>query len=165
MGGVTSMTGETTHCDASQTLKQAGLAKTIQRMAVLESLIAAASPLSVRDILEGIRGKLKINRVTVYRILASFKEGHIIREVDAGQGSSYYEMACLHNPIHPHFNCRRCGTVLCMPPLTLSQAWDFFARPYNFSIEAVNVQITGVCSRCRETKDSNTVAFNTDQSS
>lgn len=159
------MTGETTHCDASQTLKQAGLAKTIQRMAVLESLIAAASPLSVRDILEGIRGKLKINRVTVYRILASFKEGHIIREVDAGQGSSYYEMACLHNPIHPHFNCRRCGTVLCMPPLTLSQAWDFFARPYNFSIEAVNVQITGVCSRCRETKDSNTVAFNTDQSS
>lgn len=159
------MTGEKTHCDASQTLKQAGLAKTTQRMAVLESLIAAASPLSVRAILEEIRGKLKINRVTVYRILASFKEGHIIREVDAGQGIGYYEMACLHNPIHPHFHCRQCGAVLCMSPLTLSQAWDFFARPYNFSIEAVNVQLTGVCSRCRESKDSNTVASNTDQSS
>jgi Fur family transcriptional regulator, ferric uptake regulator len=153
------MTGEKTHCDASRTLKQAGLAKTSQRMAVLESLIAAVAPLSVREILEGIRGKLKINRVTVYRILASFKEGGIVREVGTGQGIGYFEMACLHNPIHPHFNCRRCGAVLCLPPLTLSQAWDFLARPSTFSIEAVNVQITGICCLCRETINSNAVAF------
>jgi len=154
------MTGTATHCDAAQTLERAGLAKTNQRLAVLESLIAAISPLSVRDILEGIRGKLRINKVTVYRILASFKEGGIVREVGGGQGIGYYEMACLHNPIHPHFNCRRCGTVLCMPPLTLSQAWDWFSRPSDFSIESVDVQITGVCNRCRDQHDSNPVAFN-----
>jgi Fur family transcriptional regulator, ferric uptake regulator len=104
------------HCDASQTLRNAGLAKTTQRLAVLEKLIGAAGPLNVHDILAETRGTLKINRVTVYRILASFREGGIIREIEAGNGISYYEMACLHNPIHPHFHCRLCGGLICMPP-------------------------------------------------
>ena len=152
------MTREITHCDPSQTLRNAGLAKTTQRMAVLEKLIGAAGPLNVRDIVAETRGKLKINRVTIYRILASFREGGIIREIDAGSGTTYYEMACLHNPIHPHFHCRRCGSLTCMPPLTLSQAWDWLTRPYNFSVESINVHITGICGPCRERDNRNDVA-------
>ncbi len=148
----------TAHCDASETLKKAGLAKTSQRMAVLERLISAAGPINVRTILAETSGKLKINRVTVYRILASFREGGIIREIEAGDGISHYEIACPHNPIHPHFHCRQCGGLICMPPLTLSQALDWFARPYDFSIETVNVRITGVCGLCREVILRNTVA-------
>ena len=152
------MKTQTAHCDASQTLKKAGLAKTSQRMAVLERLIGAAGPINVRTILTQTSGKLKINRVTVYRILASFREEGIIREVEAGDGISYYEMACPHNPIHPHFHCRRCGGLICMPPLTLSQALGWFDRPYDFSIETVNVRITGLCGLCREEILRNNVA-------
>ena len=152
------MPRETTHCDPSQTLKNAGLTKTPQRMAVLERLIGAAGPLSVRDILAGTRGMLRINRVTIYRILSSFREGGIVREIDAGSGTTYYEMACHHNPIHPHFHCRRCGCLICMSPLTLSQAWDWFARPSDFSVESINVHITGICGPCREHDDRNGVA-------
>jgi Fur family ferric uptake transcriptional regulator len=157
------MKGKTTHCDASQTLRNAGLAKTTQRMAVLERLINAAGPLNVRDILAETSGQMKINRVTVYRILASFRDGGIIREIEAGNGISYYEMACLHNPIHPHFHCRLCGSLLCMPPLTLSQAWDFFARPSDFAVESVNVHITGVCGLCRGKDNRNPVASGGEQ--
>ena len=157
------MKRETAHCDPSQTLRNAGLAKTTQRMAVLERLIGAAGPLNVRDILTETRGKLKINRVTVYRILASFREGGIIREIEAGSGTTYYEMACLHNPIHPHFHCRRCGSLTCMPPLTLSQALDWLTRPYNFSVESINVHITGICGPCRERDYRNGVASNGDE--
>ena len=146
------------HCDPAQTLRNAGLAKTTQRMAVLEKLIGAAGPLNVRDILADTRGNLKINRVTIYRILASFREGGIIREIEAGSGMTYYEMACLHNPVHPHFHCRRCGSLICMPPLTLSQAWDWLTRPFNFSVESINVHITGICGPCRERDDRNGVA-------
>jgi Fur family ferric uptake transcriptional regulator len=148
----------TTHCDPSQTLRNAGLAKTPQRMAVLEKLIGAAGPLSVRDILAETHGKLNINRVTIYRILASFREGGIIRDIDAGSGTTYYEMACLHNPIHPHFHCRRCGCLICMPPLTLSQAWDWLTRPSDFLVESLNVYITGICGPCRERDNRNGVA-------
>jgi Fur family ferric uptake transcriptional regulator len=157
------MKTETAHCDPSQTLRDAGLAKTTQRMAVLEKLIGAASPLNVRDILAETRGKLKINRVTIYRILASFREGGIIREIDAGSGTTYYEMACLHNPIHPHFHCRQCGSLICMPPLTLSQALEWLSRPYNFSVESINVHITGICGQCREMDNRNGVASKGDK--
>ena len=157
------MTTETAHCDPSQTLRNAGLAKTTQRMAVLEKLIDAAGPLNVHDILAETRGKLKINRVTIYRILASFREGGIIREIEAGSGTTYYEMACLHNPIHPHFHCRQCGSLTCMPPLTLSQAWDWLTRPSDFLVESINVHITGICGPCREKDDRNGVASKGDR--
>jgi Fe2+ or Zn2+ uptake regulation protein len=152
------MARETGHCDPSQTLRNAGLAKTTQRMAVLEKLIGAPGPLNVRDILAETSGALKINRVTIYRILASFREGGIIREIDAGSGTTYYEMACLHNPIHPHFHCRRCDGLVCMPPLTLSQAWDWFARPSDSSVESISVHITGICGPCRKKDNRNGVA-------
>ena len=157
------MKRQTAHCDPSQTLRNAGLAKTAQRIAVLEKLIDAAGPLNARDILAETRGKLKIDRVTIYRILASFREGGIIREIKAGSGTTYYEMACLHNPIHPHFHCRRCGSLTCMPPLTLSQALDWLTRPYNFSVESINVHITGICGPCRERDDRNGVASEGDR--
>ncbi len=158
MTGKRAMELQALHCDASETLKKAGLAKTSQRVAVLEQLINATGPINVRTILAQTSGKLKINRVTVYRILTSFRDGGIIREVEAGDGVGYYEMACPHNPIHPHFHCRRCGGLICMSPLTLSQALEWFARPYDFSVETVNVRITGVCGLCRESILRNNVA-------
>jgi Fe2+ or Zn2+ uptake regulation protein len=149
---------ETTHCNASETLKKVGLSITTQRIAVLEMLIRADRPLNAREILEQTGADLKINRVTVYRILASFRKGGIIREIEAGQGMCRYEMACLHNPIHPHFRCRRCNCIICMLPLTLSQAWEWFVRPYDFSVEGVDIQLTGLCGRCRKEDNSNKVA-------
>ncbi|MHB8769542.1 MAG: Fur family transcriptional regulator [Syntrophales bacterium] len=152
------MNRPTSHCDAAETLKNSGLARTPQRMAVLEQLIGAPGPLTARDILAETSQRLKINRVTIYRILAFFRDGGIVREIDAGGGTAYYEMACLHNPIHPHFHCRRCDCLICMPPLTLSQTWDWLTRPSDFSIESINVHITGVCGRCRKKEYRNGVA-------
>lgn len=149
---------ENTHCDAVETLKKAGLAKTNQRLAVLERLIRADRPLNAQEILKDAVAYLRINRVTVYRILASLRDGGVIREIESGQGMSFYEMACLHNPIHPHFRCRCCGRILCMSPLTLSQAWEWFARPYDFCVEAVDIRLTGICDRCGREDNRNTFA-------
>ena len=157
------MKASTSRCDPAETLKNAGLVRTPQRMAVLEKLIDATGPLNVRAILTGTSDRQKINRVTVYRILSSFKDGGIIREIDAGGGALYYEMACLHNPLHPHFHCRRCDRLICMPPLTLSQTWDWLTRPSDFSVESINVHITGICGVCRERENRNSVASEGDR--
>ena len=149
---------KTEQCDASETLKKSGLAKTTQRMAVLESLIGAEHPLNVNEILEKTAGAAKINRVTVYRILSSFRDNGIIREIETGHGISSYEMACTHNPLHPHFRCRSCGCIVCLPPLTLSQAWDWLAQPTDFSVEKIDVQLIGMCAQCQQQEDSNTLA-------
>ncbi|MBI4634164.1 MAG: transcriptional repressor [Deltaproteobacteria bacterium] len=142
------MTTGTGHCNAAQTLKKAGLAKTAQRMAVLEIMINTAAPLSAAEILARLKDRQKINRVTVYRIIASLREGGVIREIETDRGGNCYEMACQHNPVHPHFKCKKCGSMICMQPLTFSQAWEWFAKPYDFSIDSINITIAGTCNAC-----------------
>ncbi|MDO9558502.1 MAG: transcriptional repressor [Syntrophales bacterium] len=144
------MTQTNEHCNAAETLQGAGLSQTTQRMAVLEIIIKADGPLSAADILNRTDPKQKINKVTIYRILSSFKERRIIRELPTDQGMNLYEMACRHNPIHPHFYCKTCRIMSCLPPLTLSQAMDWFAGSNAFRIDDVHVNLSGVCRRCRE---------------
>ena len=152
------MNHEHAHCDAGQTLKKAGLARTSQRLAVLSALIDATGPLSVRDLFTAVRHRITIDRVTIYRILTSLRSGGIVREIDTGSGTACYEVACQHNPLHPHFRCRRCGCLTCLPALTLSQAWEWYSRPYGFTIENINIHMTGVCSTCQQHDDRNRVA-------
>ncbi len=138
------------HCDATQTLKKAGLAITIQRLAVLGVLIGTDKPVNAGQILEKVAATdQKINKVTVYRILASFVRGCLIREIETDRGTNYYEMACTHNPQHPHFNCRSCGTIICLSPLAIYDSVECLTQARTFSIERINVNISGQCSFCR----------------
>ncbi|RPI10502.1 MAG: hypothetical protein EHM65_08050, partial [Acidobacteriales bacterium] len=64
-----------------ETLQQAGIAGTPQRLAVLKILQNAAQPLSVGVIREKLETKTRINKVTVYRIISLFKKQGLIRDV------------------------------------------------------------------------------------
>jgi Fur family ferric uptake transcriptional regulator len=142
------MKTNTEHCDALETLEKTSLYKTPQRIAVLDTLISSSVPLSVNDILKKICTQQKINKVTVYRILTSFKGKGIVREIETARGISYYEISCHHNPVHAHFSCRHCGMLVCLDPLTLSQTWDWFTKPRNFAIDHITINMTGTCHRC-----------------
>lgn len=137
------------HCEGVETLQQAGLSRTAQRVAVLDIIIRAEGPLSASEILSRTDPAQRINRVTIYRILSSLKKHRIIRELPTDQGMNLYEMACRHNPVHPHFYCRTCRTMSCLPPLTLSQAMEWFAGSGDDRIEDVHVSLSGMCRRCR----------------
>lgn len=138
------------HCDVGETLRQAGLSQTNQRMAVLRVMMEANGPLSASEILNRTQAVQQINRVTVYRILSSFSKHRIIRELPTDQGMNLYEIACRHNPIHPHFYCKSCRTVSCLPPLIISWAINWFRGPDTFRIEEVLIHLNGVCRKCQE---------------
>ena len=137
------------HCDIHATLERAGLSKTSQRVAVLTALVHAETPLSARDILARVSGGGRINRVTVYRILASFKAGGIIRELATDHGENFFEMACRHNPAHPHFYCRSCRSLACLPSAGNQERWIREYREADEAIETVAIHFTGLCRRCR----------------
>ncbi len=136
------------HCNAEGTLREAGLSQTGQRVAVLTVMIRAEGPLSAGEILNRADPEQKINRVTVYRILSSFRDSRIIRELPTDRGVKLYEMACRHNPVHPHFYCKACRTTTCLHPVGLSKAARWFAGPEAFRIDDVQVQVTGICRQC-----------------
>ncbi|MHB8138918.1 MAG: Fur family transcriptional regulator [Smithellaceae bacterium] len=132
-----------------ETLQQAGITGTPQRLAVLRILQDTDQPLSVGIIREKLETKTSINKVTVYRIISLFKKQGIIRDVLSAGGAIYFEMATSDHPVHPHFSCKNCGTLNCLMPLTFSQARQFFIdSPGNYSVDHIEINISGLCNGC-----------------
>jgi len=143
------MGDSTQHCDALQTLSRAGLHKTAQRLSVLDLLIHHHSPVNAGEICALLNDTCKINRVTVYRILKTFKMHGIVREIETQHGVNYYEINCMHNPEHAHFNCRRCGVLICLAPQTLSLFREGLPGYEHLIIDQITVNISGLCDDCR----------------
>lgn len=131
-----------------ETLRQAGIAQTRQREAVLKILQTADQPLSIAVIRERLEKQTRINKVTVYRIISLFKKQGIIRDVLSAGGAVYVEMATSDHPVHPHFSCKNCGSLACLTPLTFSQARQLMAARGNFSVEHIEINISGLCNGC-----------------
>ena len=143
------MVTDSKHKDALLTLQKAGISKTSQRLAVLNILLKATTPLSVNTIRQSLETKANIDKVTVYRILSLFRQRGIIREIASAGGANYFEMATLENPLHPHFSCRNCGAFTCLAPLPFTQAPELILSKNDYSIDHIEINISGLCACCR----------------
>ncbi len=132
------------------TLKQAGISKTSQRLAVLDILLNAEMPLNVNTIRQNLKTKAKIDKVTVYRILSLFKGHGIIREIPSAGSASYFEMATTDKPLHPHFSCRICGALICLAPLPFSREQESILSGNDCTIDDIEINISGLCACCRK---------------
>lgn len=130
------------------TLKHAGLQKTAQRLVVLDILTRAEEPLTAGDIFLRLTEEQKVNRVTVYRILASYTDRGIIREFESKRGIHYYEKVAPGTLPHPHFNCRSCGTMICMTAALDCGPWKQLLNRPDYVIE--NISMSGLCGLCRK---------------
>ena len=139
------------HKDALLALQKAGISKTSQRLAVLDILLKATMPLSVNTIRQTLETKASIDKVTVYRILSLFKQNGIIREISSVNGTNYFEMATLENPLHPHFSCRNCGTFTCLAPIPFTEEPESILSKDDYSIDRIEINISGLCAGCRNT--------------
>jgi len=135
--------------DGLDILQRAGISKTPQRLIVLNILLKSTTPLNVSCVRELLAGKNRIDRVTVYRILSLFKQRGIIREITSTGGVNFIEMATQENPVHPHFSCRSCGMLSCLEPLTFSQSHQLISAKEDYSVDHIEINISGICSGCR----------------
>jgi Fur family transcriptional regulator, ferric uptake regulator len=145
------MITKTKNAEAVLALRKAGISKTSQRLAVLNILFAATKPLNANTIRQSLKTKTSIDKVTVYRILSIFKERGIIREIASVGGIGYFEMITSENHLHPHFSCRSCGTLTCMTPQPFIKMPDLILSKDDYSIEHIEINISGICSGCRDT--------------
>lgn len=137
-------------CNALKLLTESRLSRTPHRIAVLNLLIGTERILSAGEIAEkAMKSGQGINKVTIYRMLTTFKNAGIIREVTTDQGIKHYEMACVHNPVHPHFFCVECRTMACLSSLPAPEVAKLFKGSV-FKIDSISINISGVCAQCRE---------------
>lgn len=136
-------------CDAAHVLESSGLRVTAARVRLLEALHSAGGLMTAQELHSALPGK-GADLVTVYRFLAQAVRVGLAREIAGNDGVSYYEMACVHNPVHPHFECLSCGRLLCLPDFSEEDAMRVLTYGKGHRVENVSVVFRGICGVCLE---------------
>lgn len=134
-------------------LSSKGIKATKQRIAVVEELYSARTPISADDIYMALRDKESDNLSlsTVYRILDTFVKKDII--VKAGLmdgGKALYEMISddhRHNLI-----CLKCHRITPIDGCPLADFEKNLESTTGFHISGHKMEIYGICPECRHKK-------------
>lgn len=132
-------------CTPKSLLAGRNIKLTRQRQIVLDVIISAGKPFCASDLHEQLNGEM--DPATIYRNLELLYNEGIIRQVMNENERQYYELACRHNPEHPHFYCNNCGRIYCMKQAKPLKSKDIL--PDDFIIEHTMLQYKGICPQCR----------------
>lgn len=121
------------------------------RRAIVELLIDAGHPVTIRDIGEMRPG---LARSSVYRNLVDLEQAGVVRRIAVDDEFSRYELAEDLTEHHHHLLCVKCGKVIDMPspaPLEreLDQAVREVSKAEGFLVASHRVDVLGVCASCR----------------
>lgn len=101
---------------AKSVLRGVGMRCTTARIAVIQSLDAAESPMTPAGFVDSLC-EYGFDKSTIYRSLTELNESGVVVRLDLGDAVRRFELLPLKNDGasgHPHFMCVDCGKVVCM---------------------------------------------------
>lgn len=119
--------------------------QTKQVRALLEVFNKENRAISVVDLVKLLTSEM--NKTTVYRILNKLVDDGIVHSFLGKGGLKWYakceSCSCdTHNDVHPHFQCKTCGEVECLPV-------SFKIPPVNgYKIDSASLLLVGECLEC-----------------
>lgn len=130
------------------TLRGVGLRSTAPRIAVLKRLMGATTPVSHGELVDTLADE-GMDRTTVYRNLVDLTEAGLVQRTDLGDHVWRFELKRGGEDTikHPHFTCTDCGTVACLPEVSLSVK-PGKGVPRSLSKQRVEIQLRGKCDDC-----------------
>ncbi len=135
-------------CNAKQLLQKNQIKGTKQRLLLLDKIISLTDKIfTAKSIYESV--KENMDQATTYRILNVLKENGLIRELLTTDDEKRFELSCIHNPIHPHFHCKLCNKITCLPSVSPEKIFNFELFCGENLVEDVNIDFRGICKKCR----------------
>lgn len=127
-------------------IHEAGLRATAPRVAVLRLLHASTRPLSHSEVVDAL-GATDWDPATLYRNLLKLVEASLARVASRVGGVARYEARAEGDGphVHPHFTCRTCGTVTCLPEARLAGP---IGREWHQPLAEAELQLLGECPAC-----------------
>ena len=133
-------------------LRRNKLKVTQPRLRVLQIISEKETAISQPE-LEKLLGDT-VDRVTLYRVLATFDEKGILHKIFDLNGTATYAFCSPdcdehhHHDEHVHFICSQCNSIYCledfkMPPINL---------PEGYQLQSVGVNAVGLCAQCKALK-------------
>lgn len=136
-------------CNSLDLLKSHNLKATKQRLLLLDSILGLENKIfSVKKLFPALAGNM--DQATVYRILNNLNEMGIIREIYTSNGERFFEISCIHNPVHPHFHCTVCRRISCLPALKEKKYENMMMDYKDLIISDISINFTGVCHECNK---------------
>ena len=126
-----------------------GLRSTGPRLAVLRRLERARTPVSHADIVNDLAPR-GFDRATIYRNLIDLTEAGLVSRTDLGDHVWRFELRKrerVGEAEHPHFMCTDCGTVACLPGVSI-RIRSSPGSPRAVRRRHVDIQLKGRCDRC-----------------
>jgi Fur family ferric uptake transcriptional regulator len=130
-------------------LEKYGLKKTKNRLDVLQLFLENNTALCHADISAFFKNKM--DRVTLYRVLQSFENKHIIHQFNDWEGIQRYALCSSHCSIHHHHQdehahllCVKCQKTFCV-------AWEINTQNTitDFAVEEIQINVKGICKDCK----------------
>jgi len=121
------------------------------RRQVLEALLASHKPLGAYEIIDQLADEGRPAPITVYRALDFLRDHNLVHRIESRNAF----VACVHE--HPGNDpvvfliCERCGAVGEAPGIDVAEALRASCRAAGFASKSPVIEITGVCSHCRQT--------------
>ncbi len=133
-----------------QVLKDSKLKITPRRKAVIRLFEESGVCMGAYDVYEKLENKLPtLGLPTVYRILEELSSaGILVRAVSEDRQLRYMFCGNSHEH-HHHFTCRKCKRVEEVDFCDFDKVAKFIEKNLNAKVEAHQLQIEGLCSRCR----------------
>ncbi len=142
------MTINDTQHDCKKELREVDLRATPARLTVLKILEEAVRPLDVATIQSeiGKRG-LDADPATVFRMMNSFSEKGLVREVNLQESKLRYEHAAKGN--HHHLLCDACGAIEDITDCNID-IWEKELREKKgFIVKRHALEFFGLCKNCQ----------------
>ncbi len=130
-----------------RTIRETGLRATPARIATLNLLHAATSPLTHAEVSDELRD-LSVDRATVFRNLNDLASVGLLRRTELGDRVWRFEWVAEsgeHGSAHPHFVCVDCGTVSCMDEIKLTAGSMRMSQEFG---EVTEIVLRGHCNDC-----------------
>jgi Fur family ferric uptake transcriptional regulator len=131
-------------------LRKSGVRATPARIAVLQELRAASSPLTHAGLAEKLV-PLGFDKATVFRNLCDLTDAELISRTELGDHVWRFEALDPDNPEserHPHFICIECGRVTCLGDMEFTSGSKRRAKAIGRITE---ILIKGHCAGCEST--------------
>lgn len=130
-------------------VQAAGLRATAPRVAVYQLLLESERPLSHTEVVAQLSSP-DWDQATIYRNLLKLVEAELAWVASHVGGVARYAPRKANDEphYHPHFSCRTCGTVECLPEARLVATVE---RRWREALADAELQLVGQCPSCRET--------------
>lgn len=133
--------------ELSERLRTRGLRVTGPRLIVYKALAQQGGHRSADEVAAAISSSgPSLPRTSVYNALKALVDAALIDVVDAGPGTTLYEV---RGQAHHHFICRQCGALIDVPS-EASLEGQLLSELPGAQVESAQVILRGVCPDCTQ---------------